>query len=73
MMAVLDRSFSRYAPDGVAGKFTKGRNIFDGQPARIGFIVALGIAILGRPGADRTGAQRSARVEDLEKSVNSMV
>jgi hypothetical protein len=64
MMARLDKAFSRYDA-GEPGRFTKGRNIFDGQPARIGFIVAVGTAVLGRPGANRQPEDRSRRLEEL--------
>lgn len=73
MLAQLDKAFSKYSPDGASGRFMKGRNIFDGQPARIGFIVALGVAILGRPGADRTTEKRSETLKNLEKYTSSLV
>ncbi|MFI6681995.1 hypothetical protein [Kribbella sp. NPDC050470] len=64
LMAQLDKAFSRYEPAS-SGRFTKGRDIFGAQPARIGFIVAIGTAVLGRPGASRTTADRSRRLKGL--------
>jgi hypothetical protein len=63
MMSLLDKSFGRY--DGADSR-QSGRFIFDRQPARIGFIVALGTAILGRPGADRASADRAAKLAELQ-------
>jgi hypothetical protein len=64
LMARLDKAFSRYDP-GEPGRFAKGRNIFDGQPARIGFIVAIGTSVLGRAGANRPPAERTLRMQRL--------
>jgi hypothetical protein len=73
ILTLLDKAFSRYAPETGSERYTKGRNIFDGQPSRIGFVVALGTAILGRPGADRTAEQRTEKLATLSASVESMV
>jgi hypothetical protein len=65
VMARIDRAFSRSDSSTATGRFARGRDIFGGQPARIGFIVALAIDVLGRPGAGRdqeVRAQRTARV-----------
>jgi hypothetical protein len=72
MMARLDKAFSRYDP-GERERFTKGRNIFDGQPARIGFIVAVGTAVLGRPGANRPPEERVRRLNDLTAQQDVLV
>jgi hypothetical protein len=64
VLAQLDKAFARYDA-GTSGPFSKGRNIFDRQPARIGLIVAVGTAVLGRPGADREAEERAERLRDL--------
>jgi hypothetical protein len=70
MLSRLDKAFSRF--DGDEG-LPDGRFIFDRQPARIGFIVALGIAILGRPGADRPQDERAARLQTLDQSAGKLI
>lgn len=72
MMARLDKEFGRYE-SGDSGRFAKGRNIFDAQPARIGFIVAVGAYVLGRPGANRDAADRAKRLVDLKKAEESLL
>ena len=62
LLACLDEVFARYDSGG-GGRFAKGRNIFDAQPARIGFIVAVALHVLGRPGMDRDARQRAQRME----------
>ncbi|WP_234796632.1 hypothetical protein [Mycolicibacterium porcinum] len=70
MLSRLDKSFGRF--DGVDST-PNGRFIFDRQPARIGFIVALGIAVLGRPGADRSSDERQAKMQELQEAESVLV
>lgn len=72
LMARLDKAFSRYEP-GSAERFTKGRNIFDGQPARIGFIVAVGTAVLGRPGLSRSAEDRARKLDELSSAERRLI
>jgi hypothetical protein len=72
LLARLDRAFSRY-DSGAQGRFAKGRNIFDAQPARIGFIVGVGTHVLGRPGASRPTGERSQRMEELNEAASALL
>lgn len=72
LLAKLDRAFSRYEP-GDAGRFTRGRNIFDAQPARIGFVVAVGTAVLGRPGANRESEERDKKLDELARAETALL
>lgn len=80
MMVDLDRAFARLdAPeepedsDGSPAKFQIGRNIFDSQPARVGFVVAFAVALLGRLGNDRATADSSALLATLQGRVSTLV
>lgn len=67
----LDLCFARYEnPNG--GKFSKGREIFDRHPARIGYMVAVAQHVLGRPGLDRLPDERAARMERISSQANAM-
>lgn len=68
-MISLDRSFSRY-DSGKKSKFGKGRNIFDSQPARIGFIVSLAQYVIGRPAMERANEVKSERIAGMETGVS---
>lgn len=70
ILSRLDKAFSRF--EGEEG-IPSGRFVFDRQPARIGFIVALGIALLGRPGADRPQAERARRLQALSESARELI
>lgn len=70
LMTELDIAFSRF--EAAKGQ-RQGRQIFDSQPARIGFMAAVAQHALGRPGLDRKPKDRNKRmaevVEDGEKLV----
>ncbi|OIQ39725.1 MAG: hypothetical protein BM560_14540 [Roseobacter sp. MedPE-SWde] len=67
MMVDLDGAFSRLddqfnQPNGggeADGKQLVGRNIFDSKPARIGFVVAVAIAVMGRIGMEKDKNQHA--------------
>lgn len=71
IMVSLDKSFSRY-DSGKKNKLGKGRNIFDSQPARIGFIVALGQYVIGRPAMEREHDVKLKRIEEMQVGVHSL-
>jgi hypothetical protein len=64
MLVALDKAFSRAATAGES-KFTNGRQVFDRQPARIGYVVALGMKILGRPGEERNPEQKESALATI--------
>lgn len=65
MLVDLDRAFSR-AGGATQSPLSSGRQVFDRQPARIGFAVAFGIKIIGRPGEDREAKRKVAELERLQ-------
>jgi hypothetical protein len=80
MMVDLDKAFSRLDEvsepqdsEGVTSKFPIGRNIFDSQPARIGFVVAFSVAILGRLGNDKPLQDSNTILDSLQQQVASLV
>jgi len=77
MMVDLDGAISRLddqlnqpnGDDGIDGKQLVGRNVFDSKPARIGFVVAVAIAVMGRIGMEKDKdrhamEQRIAAIKD---------
>lgn len=68
----LDKSFSLYVgqPD---GRFSRGRHIFDSQPARIGFVTAVAQFVLGRPGLERVLADRVNRMERIVNGADALI
>jgi hypothetical protein len=72
ILAELDTCFDSY--EGKTGtRFTRGRDIFGSQPARIGFVVAVAQHILGRPGLDRSLEEQSARMEAMVMESTALI
>ena len=47
----------------------KGKSVFDSKPARIGFIVATAIAILGRIGMERDPGASEQKLKDIKEQL----
>jgi hypothetical protein len=68
----LDKAFTRYKSD-YKGRFGKGRNVFDAQPARIGFVVAAALHVLGRPGLDKPPSERDRLIRGIKEAAVGLV
>jgi len=67
----LDIAFERFEGPRT-GRFFRGKDVFSSQPARIGFIVALALFVVGRPGNDRTPRDRMARMKTITQGVTRL-
>jgi hypothetical protein len=63
----LDVCFDRYE-ERTTRRFSRGKDIFGSQPARIGFVVAVAQHVVGRPGLERNSEDRTARIKVLTKN-----
>ncbi len=72
IIARLDHAFSRF-DYGTNARFSKGRNVFDSQPARIGMTVAVAQNVLGRPGMDRSHEERQLRMEKIKSDSEALI
>lgn len=77
LLANFDVALSRFAPEKAAGstsKYWRGRSVFDSEPARMGFMVAIAIDVLGRAGASRedSGDRLGLREEQMGALVTRM-
>lgn len=71
LLVDLDLAFERY--EGLrGGRFSRGKDVFGSQPARIGFIVAIALHVVGRPGGDRPMAERNARLKAIAKQIGGL-
>lgn len=77
LLISLDTEFSRFEGDPEADsngqRFSKGRNIFDSQPARIGFAIAVGQFVLGRVGLERSEDDRAGKLEEVKSACSTLV
>jgi hypothetical protein len=78
----LDKALSRLdvATEGVASderavsyRYTIGRNIFDSRPARIGFVVACALTVLGRLGMDKVDTESDFALAQLQGDAAKLV
>ncbi len=76
----VDRAFSRSEgmesddlQDVSNAKFIIGRNIFDSQPARIGFVVACALYVLGRLGMDKDESESDVALKQLQGDASALV
>lgn len=72
LLTSLDTVFSGFDP-GLKTKLSKGRNIFDSQPARIGFMVSVAQHVLGRPGMDRSHNERAERMLNIRADAERLI
>lgn len=73
LMAKFDTAFARYEGPMSTQRLTKGRQVFDSQPARIGFMAALAQNALGRPGLDREPFEREERMQAIVRDGEQLV
>lgn len=85
IMVNIDIAFSKFDSEGerelsdedgslkIKQNFVRGKNIFDPQPARIGFVVAAAVNILGRIGMDKTDSESSVASSNLIASCWNLV
>jgi hypothetical protein len=59
--------------DGKKPRFYNGYDLFSSQPARIGFIVALAIKILGRPGTNKEICLQEQSLDDIESNFKGLI
>jgi hypothetical protein len=74
LLCLFDIAFSKFNPMEANNlRYNRGRNIFDSQPARIGFMAALAQFGLGRPGSERSEAEISTRFSDIERNASALL
>lgn len=59
--------------NGKKPKFFNGSDLFSSQPARIGFMVALSLKIIGRPGVDKTTEYQQETLQKVESDFNAFM
>ena len=70
-LADLDICFDKY-DEGTGGRFSRGKDIFSSQPARIGFVVAVAQYVVGRPGLERSSTDRVTRMQAIIENANTL-
>ncbi|RYH60134.1 MAG: hypothetical protein EON54_10895 [Alcaligenaceae bacterium] len=74
LLARFDVALSRYSPlrdVESESKISRGRSVFDSEPARMGFMIAFAVDILGRPGGQRDDSE--VRMDLRETQMNALI
>lgn len=71
LLVDLDLAFERYEGQR-SGRFSRGKDVFGSQPARIGFVVAVALYVVGRPGLDKPLKERNARIKAITSQVEAL-
>lgn len=74
----FDVIISRYQKDaeqdGVDGRFENGMDVFTNMPAKVGFMVALSIEVLGRAGSDdRSEEEKNKRMQKIQNQFSQLI
>ncbi len=74
MMVKLDFAFSTNLPNSLGdGKIAIGRHIFDGMPAKVGFVVAIAQTIYGRVGSQKHIDEQVVMKASIKSRVERLV
>jgi hypothetical protein len=70
----LDKLFDKYQPNNPEkNRFNTGKDLFDSQPARIGFVTAIALKVLGRPGVHYTPKEESSNWDNIKKNFDKFI
>ncbi len=74
LLAEIDCVFDRLTTPTGDGRFKIGRDIFSSQPASVGFVTALAIEILGRPGSrPKSTGEQEVKWKKLKREADALV
>ncbi|UKO98955.1 hypothetical protein [Nostoc sp. UHCC 0870] len=69
----FDKLFSMYKDSTIEGYFKEGKDLFSSQPACVGFVTAIALAVLGRPGLDYTPETQNQKWNDIKNNANTLL
>lgn len=72
-MCKLDLEFSKFNNKLSDGKISIGRNIFDSQPARIGFFTSAAQKVMGVPGVERSKEEQKEALDKVKNRCNKIL
>jgi hypothetical protein len=72
-MVRVDKEFSKGKNIDTGIRFSSGKDLFKSQPARVGFITAIGKKILGRPGVEKSLTEIEKSAAHTYKTIDDLV
>ncbi len=72
-LAKFDLAINRFRNENLEGNFKNGIDLFTSHPACIGFITAIGLTVLGRPGSNHSLEKQNDKWEQVKSDANQML
>ena len=72
-LAKFDQAINRFRDSNLEGNFENGIDLFTSHPACIGFVTAIGLAVLGRPGSNHSLDKQNDKWSEIKIDVDKML
>jgi len=69
----FDKAIAKYKDENSEGYFKNGKDLFGSQPACVGFVTAIGLSVLGRPGSDHNSETQNEKWKQLKNDADQML
>ncbi|GCL39231.1 hypothetical protein SR1949_43540 [Sphaerospermopsis reniformis] len=69
----FDHALKSYQDDNIEGYFKAGKDLFGSQPACVGFVTAIALAILGRPGNEYPQEKQDQKWQDIKQNADKLL
>ncbi|MHC5712384.1 MAG: hypothetical protein ACYTXE_30690 [Nostoc sp.] len=75
-LAKFDKLFDKYKnsnDDEQEGRFQSGKDLFSSQPARVGFVTAIALKVLGRPGTQYSENKQKNNLDTVKNNAEILI
>lgn len=72
-LAKLDVAISNYKDEDAEGYFKEGKDLFSSQPACVGFVTAIALRVLGRPGLDHDPETQNEQWTQIRTNIDKLL
>jgi len=69
----FDHAFKDYQDDNIEGHFKAGKDLFSSLPACVGFVTAIAVEILGRPGNEYPQEKQDKKWQDIKQNADQLL
>ena len=72
-LAKFDLAINRFRNENLEGNFKNGIDLFTSHPACIGFVTAIGLTVLGRPGSNHSLEKQNDKWTQIKSDANQLL
>ncbi len=69
----FDQIFSSYKNEEIEEHFKEGKDLFTSQPACVGFVTAIALSVLGRPGLDYPSERQNQKWNEIKNNADELL